>query len=191
MGWTLYWIGFNGNQPHQWMRDEIFILEGNLAIIRDPELFHHQFVRLLLTVAKAPAANTCLLSCQAAGLLSHFLRHADPHRDASFHHEDERVSRAVEFIWNHSHAYVDVPEVVAHVGCGRRALERRFAAGLGRSVLDEIQRCRVSRAKRLLEETSLPIKQIVYRAGLRSRHQLWRPCRKHLGMAPDAYRHRA
>ena len=45
-------------------------------------------------------------------------------------------------------------------------LDKRFADVLGYSVLTEIQNCRISRAKRLLVTTDLPIKQIAYLARL-------------------------
>ncbi|MCX6875426.1 MAG: AraC family transcriptional regulator [Verrucomicrobia bacterium] len=187
-GWTNHWIHFNGDLPHEWMRDGAFELDGNLPIIEDAELFHGQFMRLLLTVERAPTTNTRALACQAVGLISHFLLHTAPLRDECLHHEDDLINRAVEFIWNHSHVSVGVPEVASHVGCVRRTLERRFAAVLGRSVLDEIQLCRLTRAKWLLEETALPLKQILSRAGLRERRQLWLLFKKHLAMSPDAYR---
>jgi transcriptional regulator GlxA family with amidase domain len=41
---------------------------------------------------------------------------------------------------------------------------------------------------RLLRETSLPFKQVVYRAGLRSRQQLWALFQSQLGISPEEYR---
>ena len=187
-GWTNHWLHFNGNLPHEWMRDGAFALDGNLPVIEDAGLFHRQFIRLLLTIERAPTTNTRALSWQAVGLISHFLLHTAPLRGEHWHHEDDLIQRAVEFIWSHSHASVGVPDVAAHVGCVRRTLERHFAAGRGRSVLDEIQLCRLTRAKWLLEETALPMKQIMSRAGVRERRQFWMLFKKHLGMSPDAYR---
>ncbi len=188
MGWKLLWIHFNGDLPHRWMEDKAFVLDGNLPRLAEPQLFRDQLLRLILSVDAAPLENSPALTWQATGLLSHLVSVA-PSRERSQHYaDDELVNRAASFIWTHNHASVGVPEVVAHVGCGRRALERRFATALGRSILDEIQRCRMGRAKRLLEETNLPIKQIVYRAGLTGYQQLYLLCRNQLGMAPLDYR---
>ncbi len=188
IGWTIYWIHFNGDLARQWMLDDEFDMEENLPVIKDTRLFEAQFERLLHTVERAPTTNTAALSCQAAGLLSHMSRSRDEHRDELPVQPDPLVNQAVQFIWNHHQRHVGVPEVVAHVGTGRRSLERRFTAVLGRSVLDEIQMCRLSRAKRLLQYSSVPIKQIVHLAGLRSRNQLWLLFKEHVGMSPDEYR---
>jgi AraC-like DNA-binding protein len=188
VGWTIYWVGFSGWLPDRWMLNDEFVLEGNLAVIRDPALFEAQFERLLRTVEEFPTVNSTSLSCHTAGLLSHLLHHGSERRDEFLVHDDESVNQAVKFIWNHHHSFIDVPEVVAHVGIGRRSLERRFADVLGRSILEEIQLCRLTRAKRLLEGSALPLKRIVHLAGLRSRHQLWILFKKHVGMSPEDYR---
>jgi AraC-like DNA-binding protein len=188
IGWTLYWMSFNGDLPQKWMIDGDFALDGNLPLIGDPGLFEAQFDRLLRTVDESPVKNSDALSSQAAGLLSHFLRHDDsPHFEHAAHN-DEIVNRAVEFIWNHHWTFIGVPEVVEQVEVGRRTLERRFTAVLGRSILEEIQLCRFNRAKRLIEDSSLPLKKIVYLAGFRSRHQLRLLFHQYLKVSPEAYR---
>lgn len=188
VGWTLYWLCFNGDSPRKWLLNGDFALEGNLLLIDDSDLFEAQFERLLRTVDESPLTNCDAWSCQAAGLLSHFLRHgAAPQFDKLAHH-DEVVNQAVEFIWNHHWNNIGVPEVVEQVGIGRRSLERRFTEALGRSFFEEIQFCRFNRAKRLIEESSLPLKKIVSLEGFRSRHQLRLLFHRYLGISPDTYR---
>jgi AraC-like DNA-binding protein len=191
MGWTLFWIHFNGDLPHRWMESGAFGLDGNRPRLAVTQLFREQFLRLILSVDAAPLENSTVLTCQAMGLLSHLVSAVPDRRRSQHYADDELVNRAASFIWTHGHSAVGVPEVVAHVGCGRRALERRFAAVLGRSILDEIQLCRMGRAKRLLAETDLPVNQVVYRAGLVSYRQLHLLCRAQLGMPPLAYRESA
>jgi AraC-like DNA-binding protein len=188
VGWTIYWINFNGSLPHHWMQNGEFQLDGNLPLIEDIELFRLQLVRLIMTIHQSPTTNAPGLSWQAAGLLSHFVTHGGKSQEVSQQLGDNVVNRAIQFIWNHSHNLVDVSEVVAAAGCSRRVLERRFIKVMNRSVLEEIQRCRLNRAMRLLRETSLPFKQVVYRAGLRSRQQLWALFQSQLGISPEEYR---
>lgn len=190
MGWTIYWIHFNGDLPHRWMDEGLLKLDGNLLRIDEPELFRRQLERLLRTVERAPMKNSTALGWQATGLLSHLLNDAPTRGGTERHSDDELVNRAVGFIWSHSHASVGVPEVAAYAGCGRRVLERRFASVLGSGILAEIHRCRMERARRLLAETNLPVKQVVSRAGLTSYKQLYLMCREHLGLPPIEYRER-
>jgi len=83
---------------------------------------------------------------------------------------------------------VDVPAVARQVGLARRTLDRRFAAATGRTVLEEIQFCRVTRAAKLLQETTMPVKHIVQRAGFRSDEHLRLAFQKTFGKSPQAYR---
>lgn len=86
------------------------------------------------------------------------------------------------------HDIVDMPSMARKVSLARRTLDRRFKAATGRSVLEEIQFCRVTRAVKLLQETSLPIKHIVPRAGFRSDEHLRRAFQKAFGQSPLACR---
>ena len=189
-GWIIHWIHFNGGLPHQWLQDGAFALTGNLPDLGSAELFRRQLLHLILTAHHAAATNSPILSWQAAGLLTHLVKPGGQQWVATGHSADEIVNRAVEFIWNHSHAFVDVAEVVAQTGLSRRSLERRFTKALRRSVLEEIQLCRLGRAKRLLTETRVPVKQVVHRAGLRSHQQLCLLFQEHEGMSPTDYRER-
>jgi len=128
------------------------------------------------------------LALQAIGLVSHFVLDTHDHTvNQKRQLQDEVVKTAIEYIWNFSHDIVDVPAVARHARIARRTLDRRFKAATGQSVLDEIQFCRVSRAAKLLQETDMPIKHIVHRAGFRSGEHLRLAFQKTFGQSPQAY----
>ncbi len=188
-GWTLMWIHFNGDEPLRWLREHTFHLRQNVALIENRKIFRAQFERLLTSVHQNPATNSANFSRQAIGLLAHFL--ADkPGRAIRGTTEvsDDAVRAAVEYIWNFSHDIVDVPAVARKVGVARRTLDRRFRDATGRSVLEEIQFCRVSRAAKLLQETTMPVKHIVHRAGFRSDEHLRIAFQKAFGKSPQNFR---
>lgn len=189
-GWILKWIHFNGNEPLRWMREDLFQTRGNLPIIRHKGLFHDQFEYLLEEVHRLFPKNSPNLSRQAIGLLTQFLADDDEPdiTDRATNINDSLIQQAVEYIWNFSHGIVDVPSVAAHVGIPRRTLDRRFRILLGKSVLDEIQFCRVSRAAKLLEETELPVKNIVHRAGFRNEEHLRLAFHKVFHRSPQTHR---
>jgi AraC-like DNA-binding protein len=190
-GWTLLWIHFNGDEPLRWLRGKSFNLRQNVPVIENRGLFQAQFEYLIESVHKNPSTNSANLTRQATGLLSHFL--TDMPADAIQGKKavpDEVVQAAVEFIWNFSHDIVDVPAVAQKVGISRRSLDRRFKAVTGRSVLEEIQFCRVTRAAKLLQETRMPVKHIVHRAGFRSDEHLRLSFQKAFGKSPQAFRAR-
>lgn len=191
-GWRMIWIHFNGNEPLRWMREDLFQLQGNIPIIRHKALFRDQFKCLLEDVHRLFPKNSPNLSRQAIGLIAQFL--SDDLSGTPAHTKsitDLSVQKAVEYIWNFSHGIVDVPSVANHVGVARRTMDRRFRDVTGRSILEEIQFCRVSRAAKLLEETDLQMKNIVHRAGFRNEEHLRLAFQKAFRQSPLSYRHKS
>lgn len=187
-GWLSLWVHFNGDLPHEWMRDGAFQLSGNKPDIADRDLFQAQLERLLDTIGENPHLNSAAISWQALGLLSHFVVDLRVTETSDALESGSIARRASEFIMNHTHTTIDVAEVAAHVGCSRRTLETHFKKTTGRTVLEEIQHCRAARAKSLLEETDMPMKQIVHRAGFQSREHMRLVFKKLLGVTPGSIR---
>lgn len=80
---------------------------------------------------------------------------------------DEVVAFAMQYIEQHTRDRIAVDDVAAAARVSRRTLERRFQSRLGRSVAAEIRRLRILKAKRLLAETDLLIKQVARETGFR------------------------
>lgn len=102
--------------------------------------------------------------------------------------KDEALARAVAFIRQTVPQPMQVRDVARHAGVSRRVLERRFVQILGRSPGEEIRRVQLERAKRLLEETDLPIPQVATAAGFSSPEYLAFTLRRQVGESPLRYR---
>lgn len=100
------------------------------------------------------------------------------------------IAQACRHIREHAQRRLGVGDVANAVGIGRRTLERRFRAVLGRSLAQEIRRCRVERAKELLAEERMALATIAARAGFGSPKQFSTVFRVVTGMTPRAYRQR-
>jgi LacI family transcriptional regulator len=83
---------------------------------------------------------------------------------------------------------IRVPDIVTHTGLSRRSLERRFTATLGHTLLEEITRCRLDRAKRLLLETDLSIERVALAAGFSATKRMTHAFRESEGTLPHRYR---
>ena len=105
--------------------------------------------------------------------------------------EDEAVGRALRFIREHARHPVSVSEVAEALGISRRTLERRFLAALGRTILDEIARSHLTRAKQLLVETDLPCYQVAIDAGFGSLKSFNRTFSQKEGITPLRFRRRS
>ena len=99
---------------------------------------------------------------------------------------DGMVAEALRFL--EDQRGIGVADVVNEMGVSRRTLERRFARATGRSILTEIQRARLERAKRLLQETELPIHRVAREAGFGSARMLNRSLQSAEGCSPATFR---
>jgi LacI family transcriptional regulator len=102
--------------------------------------------------------------------------------------EDVDVAAAVRFIRRRACQRIQVDDVVRHVGVSRSTLKNRFKEVLGRSIHGEIQRVRLERARQLITDTDLPLKQIAIQAGFQYVQYLTRLFKNRIGQTPARFR---
>lgn len=171
-GWTERWVELNGELVHRLAGHYGLTPASPVHPLKDVQKLITSFDDFYASAEHAPTEQSIPLVLRAMALVSTALAHADlsPDDDATTttretSMEDPLVARAIELIWTQSHRSLCVSQISAQLGVSRRTVERRVRNALGHSVLEEIQACRLSRAKRLLEETDLPIKTIASLAG--------------------------
>ena len=101
---------------------------------------------------------------------------------------DPLIADALRFVRDHAGRPIGVPDISNHVGVSRRTLERRFRSALGCSLHDELTRCRLERAKRLLQETDLPAYRVAEASGFGNIQPMMRLFRRELGCTPLDWR---
>ena len=106
----------------------------------------------------------------------------------SFAVDDEIVAKALRFMADESHQPIKVSDVVAHVNASHRSLARHFRDSRGRSIVEELGRIRLGRAKRQLVESQAPIKEIAAACGYQTSNRLCEAFRKAEQMTPGEYR---
>jgi transcriptional regulator GlxA family with amidase domain len=106
------------------------------------------------------------------------------------HVADPLVKKALEIIWSPSDHPLSVADIARQLPVTRRTLDRRFAEVTGHSVLEEINTCRLSRAKQLLKETDLPVKNVARLAGFSSAERMRVLFVERIGLSPTDYRRR-
>lgn len=102
--------------------------------------------------------------------------------------DDPDVAVAVRFLRERACRSIQLRDVAKHVGVSPSTLKNRFRAALGRTVHAELQRLRLDRAKQLLADTDLPLKQVAAQTGFRYIQYLTRVFRQHVGQTPGEYR---
>jgi transcriptional regulator GlxA family with amidase domain len=94
------------------------------------------------------------------------------------------------FVLEHLDEPLPVERLADATGMSPRTLSRWCRTHFDESPADLVRRVRVDEARRLLEETDLPIKDIGARTGLGDVTTMWRLFVQHLGVTPTEYRGR-
>jgi len=103
---------------------------------------------------------------------------------------DAEVAAALRHIRQHAEAGVDIDAMVDAMPISRRALEIRFKRHVGHTILEEVHRRRLDRAKRLLAETDLSVLEVAVRCGYTETQRLSEAFRRYEGESPTGYRRR-
>jgi len=98
--------------------------------------------------------------------------------------------RVVEVIEERLHDLLRVPMVAAQCNMSERTLRRRWRDVSGRSMVDEVSRRRVERAKHLLLLAGMSISEVGYQVGIASPSNFARTFKNVTGLSPKAYRDR-
>lgn len=102
--------------------------------------------------------------------------------------EDGDVAAALQYIHSNAVSSLSIDGIVRDIAISRRTLEVKFRKILGKSILDEIQRVRLERSKRLLQETEMSIPKIAFDVGFNTPSYFIQVFSKDTGMTPAKYR---
>ena len=102
---------------------------------------------------------------------------------------DLQVAMALRFIWTNAGRTLPVEEVASHAGIPHHALSQRFRQHLQRSIIEEIARSRIDKAKSLLVTGSLPVNQVAKACGFSSASYFNNVFHEATGMTPRKFRH--
>ena len=108
-----------------------------------------------------------------------------------FENSDPRVGRALEFIRrNACGRTITIDEILSVMDCSRRYATLLFRDCTGHSIVDEILNLRLERACELLQQTDLPVSDIISRCGYASESFFKKHFARHTGMSMREWRKR-
>ncbi len=138
-----------------------------------------------------------LTTARLAGLVAHYML-MDTGRTSQaiyrlplpLHNPDPVLRRAINKMRRELHGELRMEAVAADLNLSPRSLVRLFNRELGRSPQACLQELRVQEARRLLEETELPLEQILERIGYRDPSSFRRLFGRVTSCTPAEYRRR-
>lgn len=102
--------------------------------------------------------------------------------------DDPHVAVAIRYIRQHSKELIQVDDVVNIVTLGRRSLEERFNKIIGRSIFNEITRCRIDKISQALVQSNKSISEVALDFGYPSEAHISRYFKRIQGVTPLEYR---
>lgn len=102
--------------------------------------------------------------------------------------KDDVVARALRFMADESHRPIRVRDVVGHTHTSHRSLARHFQNVRGRTIIEELTRMRIGRAKRLLVESEMLVKEVAAACGFSNSNRLCETFQSLEGTTPGKFR---
>lgn len=102
--------------------------------------------------------------------------------------DDPLIAASLQYIHTQPLNTLTIHQITEHLAISRRGLELKFRRILGVTVLQEIHKVRLDRAKRLLQETEMTIPEIAEDVGFASGSYFIQMFKNELGVTPSKYR---
>jgi AraC-like DNA-binding protein len=98
------------------------------------------------------------------------------------------VARAIDFIAENLPRIQTAADVSRHVKVSREHLTRQFTKYTSCTLWDFVTVCRVEKARELLRESAMPVKEVSSRVGYTCLSSFFRAFAGHTGLTPNRYR---
>jgi len=140
---------------------------------------------------------------QAAGLLDELMKSGKRSKETkycqplgivprqstdSYASDHPKVALALRYIAESANRRIKVNDVVNAIATNRRTLERNFREFTGRTISQEISRMRIERAKRLMMESELSLKELSAELGYRDSDHFYKSFLRAEGQNPSSFR---
>lgn len=107
---------------------------------------------------------------------------------ASFAEKNHRLTQIRALIYTAPDAVPDIDEMAARAGMSRSGFQHLYKKMFGVSIMTDVIKGRIDRAKRLLSSTNLTVREIAERCGYDSEFNFMRQFKAKTGQTPSEYR---
>lgn len=188
-GWHEHWIGFDGEIPRQWLRHKLFSAKNPVLKLNAEDTVLATFSRIMQSVrANRPALQQILAGAthNLMGLI-YSAQQAQPAHDAQ---NTNAIESAIVRIQNDFARDLNMKLLARELGVSYSWFRHTFTGHTGLSPHQYLLELRLVRARNLLTETDLSIKEIAMQTGFEDEFYFSRLFRQKLNASPTQWRSR-
>lgn len=186
-GWLHYWVVFNGETPRRWVKNGFFTPKNPVVLVNREDLFLKTFTDILDAIrCDQPALQQVLAS--ATGYLLSQLYSAKQANTSGQTPVVAAIREALRRMHEQTGAEIDVRTLAQELKVGYNWFRRVFLEHTGLSPHQYHLQLRIARARSLLSDTTLTIRQTAYETGFESEPYFCRLFKNKTGLTPSQWR---
>ena len=189
-GWHEYWIGFDGEMAHRWLKHKFISPKTPVVKITAEDTVQATFTRMMQSIrANRPALQQILAG--ATDNLMGLIYSAQQTQPVVNVQTANIIETAIARIQNEFERELDMKQLSQELGVGYSWFRHSFTAHTGLSPHQYLLELRLVRARNLLAETEYSIKEIASRTGFEDEFYFSRLFRQKLNLTPSQWRNRS
>jgi AraC-like DNA-binding protein len=185
-GWDEYWVSFAGEQIDGWVRQEFFSPASPLLCVGMDESLLHHFQELVDQTRAAPIGFQQIAAADVHRILAAAL--AAVRRLGMTDRNEEIVRQAKAFLEENVERTVSMPVLARSLHISEDHFRRLFKHHTGMAPYEYYLELKMHRARQLLCETKLTLRQIAHALGFESPFHFSRAFKQRTGMPPSQWR---
>jgi len=186
-GWSEHWVGCDGPVVRGLVRNRFFSPRRPVLRVRDEDLLLGAFSSVIDAVHAGRPALQQVAAGATLYILSLLYSALQPGQEG--HHNVARaIHEAMRQMADPTPAGPPLPELAHRLGVSYTWFRRTFAHHTGLSPHQYRIQIKLGRARTMLSETALTVKEIAFRCGFESEHYFSRLFKRKSGLAPGEWR---
>ncbi len=186
-GWNEHWVGFDGDFIHRLIHHKFFKRRQPVLNAGNEEKLLALFNEMIEITHNNSPASQQILSSITINILALLYSNLQSKRVG-----DEPGLRVVQDVIARmreaAEKPLDIEELAREFNISYRSFRRAFSLHTGLSPHKYLQEIRLARARTLLSQSTLSIKEIAVRIGFEDTHYFCRTFHQKVGMVPTAFR---
>jgi AraC-like DNA-binding protein len=189
-GWHEHWIGFDGEVARRWLRCKFISSKNPVAKINAEDTVLATFSRMMQSIRANRPALQQILAGATNNLMGLFYsaQQTQPAADAQI---VNAIELAINRIQNEFGRNLNIKLLAHELGVSYSRFRHMFASHTGMSPHQYLLEFRLVRARSLLADTELSIKEIAAQTGFEDELYFSRLFRQKLNVTPSQWRNRS